>query len=264
MAKGRMLNKAISSSLRMSQLSSDAARLVYTWLLSHLDINGSFYSEPKLLKGYIVPLLDITADDIRKYLIEFEALGLAVFYTDTKRVYIHYPDFTKKQSRLETNKERTNIPLFTGKNIVEYKSVEKASKTRPEYNIIQSNLIQSNLNIAAKKTAAEPKYNPYKVFIDKYLEKRGQTYISGNTGKDAGIIKNLFTKIKDPVEFEKIIDAFHVTNDPFIVKNGYTIGMLSHGLQKIRLEIKTGKPGKNPVMYDFGRVPDKERFKGGE
>jgi len=46
MARGRMLNKKVSRSLQFDQLPDDTCRLLATWTVAHLDVNGVFCADP--------------------------------------------------------------------------------------------------------------------------------------------------------------------------------------------------------------------------
>jgi hypothetical protein len=115
MARGRMLLKRISMSEKVNKnLSCDTSRLLYTWLLSHLDVNGCYYADPIIVKNTIFPWReDITIDEIEKYLKEMNDCGLIVLY-DSGGNYLHYPDFEDKQPKINKDREgRTDIPTPT-------------------------------------------------------------------------------------------------------------------------------------------------------
>lgn len=111
MAKGRMLQKRISNSRKMALLSSDTARLLYTWILPHLDINGCFYADPVMVNNIIFTRLQKPIDVVSSALDEMEGVGLIIRYEVAGEVYLTYPDFGEKQPSLQVSKEgRPTIP----------------------------------------------------------------------------------------------------------------------------------------------------------
>lgn len=81
MADGRIVSKRISRSEKIASLTSDTARMFYTWLIPYLDVEGRIEGNPKLLKGDICPLLDhVTISVIDAILTELDAIGLIVLY----------------------------------------------------------------------------------------------------------------------------------------------------------------------------------------
>lgn len=114
MATGRMLQKRISNSRKMSLLSSDGARLLYTWMLAHLDVNGCFYADPVLVNNLVLTRLGKNAKDVQKWLEEMEEVGLIIRYESNGEMYLIYPDFFEKQKGLRPDREgNSDIPQPT-------------------------------------------------------------------------------------------------------------------------------------------------------
>lgn len=55
MAEGRILKKKISVSKQVNDLSNDTNRLLFTWLIPHLDAEGRFFGEAEIVKSIIFP-----------------------------------------------------------------------------------------------------------------------------------------------------------------------------------------------------------------
>jgi len=118
MARGRMLQNRISKSRRLAGLSSDTVRLLYTWILPHLDVNGNFYADPIMVKNLVFTRLNHTVDKITLSLDELECAGLIVRYEVDGDTYLNYPDFHEKQPKLNTARESyTEIPIMTPESI---------------------------------------------------------------------------------------------------------------------------------------------------
>ena len=114
MAKGRMLQNRISKSQKIASLSSDTVRLLYTWLLAHLDVNGNFYADPMIVNNLVFTRLGHSIETITNALAELEDTGLINRYTIDNEIYLNYPDFQEKQPRLNPDREGTpEIPQPT-------------------------------------------------------------------------------------------------------------------------------------------------------
>ena len=115
MATGRMLQKRISNSRKMALLTSDGARLLYTWMLSHLDVNGCFFGDPVMINNIVFTRLGKSAKEIQRYLDELEEVGCIVRYKgDDGEDYLYYPDFMEKQTGLRPEREgNSDIPQPT-------------------------------------------------------------------------------------------------------------------------------------------------------
>lgn len=114
MAKGRMLQNRISKSQKLSSLSNDTVRLLYTWMLSHLDINGNFYADPVMVNNLVFTRLGHPPRVIASALDELEKVGLIQRYQCNGDIYLNYPDFEEKQPRLYPEREgNPDIPKLT-------------------------------------------------------------------------------------------------------------------------------------------------------
>jgi hypothetical protein len=114
MAKGRMLQNRISKSNKLASLSSDTVRLLYTWMLSHLDVNGNFYADPVMVNNLVFTRLGHSVDKVSKALDELEQVGLIIRYEVDGEQYLNYPDFFEKQPKINPDREGTpEIPCVT-------------------------------------------------------------------------------------------------------------------------------------------------------
>ena len=114
MPQGRIILKSISESKKIASLKTDGARLLYTWLITHLDINGCFSGDPKVVKGKVFPRLKQTDKIIESYLQDLESLGLIIRYEANGDLFLIVPDFKKRQPNLRSDRESPGtIPLPT-------------------------------------------------------------------------------------------------------------------------------------------------------
>jgi hypothetical protein len=111
MARGRMLSKDISLDEKVDALSDDSARLLFTWLIPHLDREGRMYGEPGVIKSIVAPRRNWSNKRVEKYLTEMEKLGLIVRYPFNGNRYLLAPGFEKHQVGLRKEREsQSKIP----------------------------------------------------------------------------------------------------------------------------------------------------------
>jgi len=99
MAKGRLIHKKICMSGQVHMLSDDTCRLLYTWLLTHLDVEGRFYGDPQTVKSLVFPRrTDITTKQVDKYLNELQERWLIERYATQDDQYLWAPTWSVHQS----------------------------------------------------------------------------------------------------------------------------------------------------------------------
>lgn len=111
MPEGRMLKKRISDSKRLGALRSDSARLLYTWLLPHLDVEGRYSADPDLIKGHIFPKVkSMTLQKINKLLYELAEQGLIILYKSDGEIYLNLKKFHEFQKIDREREAKSKIP----------------------------------------------------------------------------------------------------------------------------------------------------------
>jgi len=111
MPRGRFISKEISLDEKVNALSDDTARLLFTWLISHLDCEGRLHGDAITVKSIVFPRRPIRTTKIEKYLVEFEEKGLIVRYSCDGNAYLAAPSFEKHQVGLQKSKEaQSQIP----------------------------------------------------------------------------------------------------------------------------------------------------------
>lgn len=105
-AKGRFLSKSVSTSQKLASLSTDSPRLLWTWLLPHLDREGRFHADPAIVKGHAVPRLkNHTEKAIEANLQELASVGLIVLYQVNGDRYLQFNQFDENQPGLRKERE---------------------------------------------------------------------------------------------------------------------------------------------------------------
>lgn len=105
MPQGRIILKRICQSRKLADLKSDGARLLYTWLIPNVDINGCFSGDPEVVKGQVFTRLRKSVRTIRGYMEDLVSVGLIVLYEANGDVFINIPDFVEKQPSLNPDRE---------------------------------------------------------------------------------------------------------------------------------------------------------------
>jgi len=114
MARGRFVSKAISLDEKVDALSDDTARLLFTWLIPHLDCEGRVFGDAQTVKSIVFPRRNISPQKVEKYLKEFETHELICRYSVNGNQYLWMPNFEKHQPGLRKDKEaQSQIPPFT-------------------------------------------------------------------------------------------------------------------------------------------------------
>lgn len=198
MASGRLLQKRISNSKKMAQLSCDGARLLYSWILPHLDQNGNFYADPDMVNNLVFTRLKKSIKDIEKWLDELELAGCIVRYEVDGEIYLNYPDFFEKQPNIRPDREgKTDLPNISPDKIL------KRSGNDPD---------ELHLNRIEENRREAEIYAPVIAFLN---EKTGKDF----QVKSKGSIRHIEARIKEGFtldDFKAVIEhrVLKWGNDP--------------------------------------------------
>ncbi len=111
MPQGRIILKRICQSKKLADLKTDGARLLYTWLIPNVDINGCFSGDPEVIKGQVFTRLKKSVNTITGYMDDLSSVGLILQYKANGDQFLHIPDFAEKQPSLNPSKEaESTIP----------------------------------------------------------------------------------------------------------------------------------------------------------
>lgn len=160
MARGRMLSKDISLDEKVDALSDDSARLLFTWMIPHLDVEGRMYGEARIFKSIIAPRRNYSIKKVEKYLTEMESLGLIKRYIVDGNCYLLAPNFEKHQTGLRKDKEaQSKIPPKT----------TDLGRTRARPTQSQ---VEEKIKLKIKRSEEEEKASPEikKLEFEQYIE----------------------------------------------------------------------------------------------
>jgi hypothetical protein len=106
-----MLNRSISLSIKFHQLPDDTCRLLATWLIAYLDVNGVFYADPAVVRSLVMPRrTDISSHQINSYLNAMSEIGLITLFEAQDQIWMHWPGFAENQAGLRQDRETTDLP----------------------------------------------------------------------------------------------------------------------------------------------------------
>lgn len=115
MSRGRMLNKSVSASVKIHNLSDDTCRLLATWIIPHLDMRGVFYGDAAMVKSTIFPRrADVTIEQVEGYLQELCDAGLLEIFEANGDVWQYWPGFSHNQIGLRADRESSQFPKPPG------------------------------------------------------------------------------------------------------------------------------------------------------
>ena len=136
MARGRMIDKVIILSTKINAISEGAENLYYR-IYVNTDDFGLFHANPKILKGQIYTLRNISVATIEKRLNELIEIGLLKVYENNGEKYIEVVDFEKHQT---FRKDYVRKHEYPKPNTKSYKVVR--SRTESPTNINKDKLIE--------------------------------------------------------------------------------------------------------------------------
>jgi hypothetical protein len=111
MAEGRMLKKKISLNEAVADLADDSHRLLFTWGIAHLDVEGRITGHLRSFKGLVAPLLDhVTPKVVLEFFQDAEHLGLIRRYQVDGRWVVQYPAFKKNQTLRPDKEAKSHFP----------------------------------------------------------------------------------------------------------------------------------------------------------
>jgi len=114
MARGRFVSKSISLDEKVDALPDDTCRLLFTWLITHLDCEGRMHGDAQTVKSTVFPRRKDSVGKIEKYLMELESRGIISRYFVNGNQYLCMKNFEKHQPGLRKDKEsQSQIPPFT-------------------------------------------------------------------------------------------------------------------------------------------------------
>jgi len=164
-----MIKKCISNSKSLGFLKSDSARLLYTWLIPHLDAEGRYSADPDLIKGHIFPKIkSMTISKIKKLINELAEARLIILYKANDELYLQLEKFHKYQ-KIDKNREaKSKIPAPTEENIIN----SGINHENSGLNQIKSPISLNKVKESKVKKKCSEKYSELAVFFEEKIKER--------------------------------------------------------------------------------------------
>lgn len=198
MARGRMIDKVIILSKKINTISEGAENLYYR-IYVNTDDFGLFHADPKILKGQIYTLRNISIATIEKRLNELIEIGLIKVYENTGERYLEIIGFEKHQTFRKDYKRKHEYPSPSTKS---YGAVRSRTESPTKLNQIKLNQIKIN-----KSKVSESELLDLCTKIVSYLNEKANKKFSPKTENTIKLIKVRTDdgyKLKD---FKYVIDV---------------------------------------------------------
>lgn len=117
--------------------------LFFTGLFQVAEDSGCLKWQPRPLKASLIPFLDVTTDDLEKWLQDFVDTGHAQRYTSDGKEYIYLTDFHDWIYFKNTKARKPTVNLPAWIKFHPYKS----NPSIGTYEYLESMFIQSNKNV---------------------------------------------------------------------------------------------------------------------
>lgn len=176
MAEGRMLKRNISESRRLAALKTDAARLLWTWIIPFLDSEGRFFSTSDMIKGRVVPrLFTFTHRNIPTYIADMARVGLILLYEVDGEKLLQYRKFDVFQ-KIKKDRESAPLPAPSTPDLLRINSRVDQDELPTTSGLPASNLNEVNLNEVKGNSGVNPdldkKIPPILSLVEKYCTER--------------------------------------------------------------------------------------------
>lgn len=114
MARGRIIDKNISTSKKVAKV-TDKSALLYTWLISHTDDFGSMDGDAFVIKAKVVPMrLNWTLEDVETSIVELVQIGLLIKYEVEQETFVRVINFDSFQTFRTDRPRRAEYPAPLG------------------------------------------------------------------------------------------------------------------------------------------------------
>lgn len=112
MAQGRIINKSISLSEKANTI-SDAAALLYSWMIPHSDDFGLLQGSPMTIKALVAPMRSWSIEQVKTFIDEMVDVGLVRVVKYEAKTY--YQIQNSKQNLRRDRNPQTILPVAIGR-----------------------------------------------------------------------------------------------------------------------------------------------------
>lgn len=122
MARARNIKPSFFTNEQLAD-NDPLGRLLFIGLWTLADYNGNLECKPRTIKVQVLPWDDC---DIKQLMINLDKSGLIRFYSDSEKLYINIPNFTKHQSPHKNEREKpSEIPEYNSDSLqlIDYRTL---------------------------------------------------------------------------------------------------------------------------------------------
>lgn len=172
MARARNIKPSFFTNEQLAD-NDPLGRLLFIGLWTIADYNGNLEFKARTIKVQVLPWDDC---NIKKLMIDLDKSGLIRFYSDSKKLFINIPNFTKHQSPHKNEREKpSDIPEY---NINHLQVIDYTTLT------INHDLSGSIPNNSASDRAESLLLNPHSLIPDNTIDTNVSIVVNGETIPD--------------------------------------------------------------------------------
>jgi len=244
MPEGRMIKRVISESKKLGMLKSDSARLLYTWLIPWLDVEGRHSADPEIIKGHVFPKIkSMTTRKIKNLVLELNEARLIILYSANNELYLQ---FKKTLQKIQREREAPST-------IPDPKKGEIIKPTHENSGVGHENSTQYKLNkLKVSKVKCSENHSELAVLLESKIKERIPKHTF--TGKDylekwATVFRLM--EEKEEATCEEIKELINwVSKDDFWYKNVLSAEKLRKQFGRLSVEMLDDKKKKGIQTKD--------------
>lgn len=196
-----MIKRVISESKKLGYLKSDSARLLYTWLIPWLDVEGRHSADPEIIKGHIFPKVkSMTIRKIEQLIHELNEGRLIILYICDGEPFLQFKKTLQKLDK--TREAKSTIPDPQKGQIIEptHENSRVGHENSPTNKDKIIKLNRSKVKESELKQAPDPPHLPIKF---NFKEKKWQGILDEDLERwkksfpDVDIEYHIFTRMVD-------------------------------------------------------------------
>jgi hypothetical protein len=212
MPEGRMLKKVISESKKIGTLPSDSARLLYTWLIPWLDVEGRHSADPEIIKGHVFPKVkSMSTKKIERLVHELNEGRLIILYIFDGEIYLQ---FKKTLQKIDKTREAASTIPEPKKGQIIKPTHENSGVTHENSSISKVNESKVKLNkskSSCPKKVSDVDIKLTELLISKILKNNPKSGVQRKTEKTKDDWMNECRKLREidkrtPEEIKSVID----------------------------------------------------------
>lgn len=204
MPDGRMLKKVIAESRSLGALKTDSARLLYTWLLPFLDIEGRHTADPEIVKGHIFPKVKtMTAPRIRTLLKDLAAAGLITIYQVNREPFLQFTQFQEHQKLDREREAPSKIPPPPDNSGVGHED----SRPTPEDSGGAAENSLLSLSLSKDKSKDKSSHVELRAEVIRYLNEKTGKHFLPDAASTVKLINASLAEGRTLADFKRVIDV---------------------------------------------------------